>query len=121
MWRTSSETTMAGPQPTERVFRGSASRSGRNADIIPISQLTAEVKAGIRILVVDDERTLRESCASVLRYEGYEVCVCGRGEDAKELVRRGTCGIAMLDLYMTDRSEERRVGKEGRSRWEQER
>src|SRR2546423_5563522 len=102
MWRTSSETTMAGPQPTERVFRGSASRSGRNADIIPISQLTAEVKAGIRILVVDDERTLRESCASVLRYEGYEVCVCGRGEDAKELVRRGTFDIAMLDLYMTD-------------------
>ena len=93
---------MAGPQPTERAFRGSASRSGRNPDIIPISQLTAEVKAGIRILVVDDERTLRESCASVLRYEGYEVCVCGRGEDAKELVQRGTFDIAMLDLYMTD-------------------
>src|SRR5256885_4769250 len=102
MWRTSSETTMAGPQPTERVFRGSASRSGRSADIIPISQLTAEVKASIRILVVDDERTLRESCASVLRYEGIDVCVCGRDEDAKDLVRRGTFDIAMLDLAMPD-------------------
>src|SRR6476619_2123422 len=93
---------MAGLQPTDRQPRGSASRVARTPEIIPISQLTADVKANIRILVVDDERTLRESCASVLRYEGYEVPVCGRGEDAKELVRRGTFDIAMLDLYMSD-------------------
>lgn len=93
---------MAGLQPTDRQPRGAATRVGRTPEIIPISQLTADVKANIRILVVDDERTLRESCASVLRYEGYEVSVCGRGEDAQELVRRGTFDIAMLDLYMSD-------------------
>jgi len=94
--------TMAGLQPSERP-RATPTRSGaRNSDIIPISQLTADIKATIRILVVDDERTLRESCASVLRYEGYEVTLCGRGEDARELVRRGTFDIVMLDLYMSD-------------------
>ena len=41
-----------------------------------------EVKASIRVLVVDDERTLRESCASVLQMDGYNVTVIGRGEEA---------------------------------------
>ena len=93
---------MAGLQPTDHAPRTAGSRPSRNPEIVPISQLTPEVKASIRILVVDDERTLRESCASVLRYEGYEVTLCGRGEEARELVRRGTFDIAMLDLYMSD-------------------
>ena len=42
-----------------------------------------EVKASIRVLVVDDERTLRESCASVLQMDGYNVTVIGRGEEAR--------------------------------------
>jgi PleD family two-component response regulator len=45
----------------------------------PLS-IPPEVKASIRILVVDDERTLRESCASVLQMDGYNVTVLGRGE-----------------------------------------
>ena len=32
-----------------------------------------------RVLVVDDERTLRESCASVLQMDGYNVTLVGRG------------------------------------------
>lgn len=104
---------MAGPQPSDRPSRSSSSRSGDAAGgggngggripaIIPISQLTPDIKSAIHILVVDDERTLRESCASVLRYEGYEVSLCGRGEDARDLVRRGTFDIVLLDLYMSD-------------------
>jgi DNA-binding response OmpR family regulator len=30
--------------------------------------------------VVDDERTLRESCASVLEMDGFNLTVIGRGE-----------------------------------------
>ena len=41
-----------------------------------------EVTARMRVVVIDDEHTLRESCATVLRSEGYDVTVCGRGEEA---------------------------------------
>src|SRR2546426_7017537 len=41
-------------------------------------------RSSIRILVVDDERTLRESCHSVLQAEGYNVVVAGRGNEARE-------------------------------------
>src|SRR6185369_15564463 len=50
------------PEPPPGVI------GGRDPLAIP-----AEVKASIRILVVDDERTLRESCASVLQMDGYNV------------------------------------------------
>ena len=93
---------MAGLQPAERPSRASASRSPRTPEIIAISQLTPDVKATIRLLIVDDDRTLRESCASVLQYEGYEVSLCSRGEEAKDLLRRTPFDIVMLDLYMTD-------------------
>jgi DNA-binding NtrC family response regulator len=63
--------------------------------------ISAEVKAGIRILVVDDERTLRESCASFLETEGYRVTVCGRGEEARNLFRNRMFDIVLLDLYMS--------------------
>ncbi|HET8625480.1 MAG TPA: response regulator, partial [Gemmatimonadales bacterium] len=36
----------------------------------PLS-IPPDVKASIRVLVVDDERTLRESCASVLQMDGF--------------------------------------------------
>ena len=49
----------------------------------PLS-IPSEVKASIRVLVVDDERTLRESCASVLQMDGYNVTLIGRGEEALE-------------------------------------
>jgi DNA-binding NtrC family response regulator len=93
---------MAGPQPTERPPRGATSRSSRTPEIIAISQLTPDVKSSIRILIVDDERTLRESCASVLQYEGYQVSLCSRGEEAKDLLKRTEFDIVLLDLYMAE-------------------
>ena len=44
----------------------------------PLS-IPGDVKASIRVLVVDDERTLRESCSSVLQMDGYNVTIVGRG------------------------------------------
>jgi DNA-binding NtrC family response regulator len=63
--------------------------------------IPASVRAQLQVLVVDDDRTLREGCASVLRMEGYNVTVVGRGEEAIELVKRRRFDIALLDLYMT--------------------
>ena len=59
------------------------------------------VKASIRILLVDDERTLRESCASVLQMDGYNVTLAGRGEEALDLVRNRRFDIILVDLYMS--------------------
>ena len=62
--------------------------------------LTEEVKRTIRILVVDDEHTLRESCASVLQLEGYTVVTCGQGNEALSMVKRRPFDIVLLDLHM---------------------
>ena len=71
--------------------------------IAPDSALVpAELRGTVNILVIDDERTLRESCKMVLDAEGYRVQVCGRGDDALELVRKRRYDIVITDLYMSD-------------------
>src|SRR3989449_241088 len=59
-----------------------------------------EVTARMRVLIIEDEHTLRESCATVLRSEGYDVAVCGRGEEALDLLKRRAYDIVLIDLYM---------------------
>src|SRR5687767_2709308 len=66
----------------------------------PLS-IPSEVKASIRVLVVDDERTLRESCASVLQMDGYNVTLVGRGEEAIDTVKRRKFDVILVDLYMS--------------------
>src|SRR3989442_1871960 len=58
-------------------------------------------RASIKILVIDDERTLRERCVSVLHADGYNVTACGRGEEALELLKRRAFDVVLIDLYMT--------------------
>ena len=70
--------------------------AGRDVLALPV-----DIKESIRILIVDDERTLRESCASVLRGEGYNVTLVGRGEEALELVRRRQFDLVLVDLFMS--------------------
>ncbi len=60
-----------------------------------------DIKANIRIAIIDDERTLRESCATVLQTDGYSVTTIGRGEEALETVRRRKFDIVLVDLYMS--------------------
>ena len=71
---------------------------GDLARLIPVSP---EAKAGMRVLIVDDERTLRESCASVLGAEGYQVATCSRGDEAVQKANRRIFDIALVDLYMS--------------------
>src|SRR5213075_558005 len=72
--------------------------SGSASDPLSVS---AEAKASLRILIVDDDRTLREGCASVLQVEGYNVSITGRGDEAMDLVARRRFDIVLCDLYMT--------------------
>src|SRR6185295_1215492 len=88
--------------PSDAPSRPGESRSASSRDVVGLPQLTPEMKSTIRLLVVDDERTLRESCASVLEYEGYQVSVCSRGDEARDTLKRKKFDVVLLDLYMPE-------------------
>ena len=67
----------------------------------PAANKVPDRGTGLRILVVDDDRTLREGCASVLQMDGHMVTSSGRGEEALDLVRRKRFDIVLVDLYMS--------------------
>jgi DNA-binding NtrC family response regulator len=81
--------------------RSAFARDGREDPSYDVSSdIDSEAKSSIHILIVDDEYTLRESCASLLRQEGYKVSVCANGSEALELIRRRNVDIALIDIYM---------------------
>ena len=73
----------------------------QSRDPAALLSISPEARASIRILVADDEHTLRESCANVLRLEGYQVTVVGRGQEALDLLKRTPFDIVLADLYLT--------------------
>ena len=68
----------------------------------PGTLVTPEFRSSVSILIVDDERTLRESCRTVLSTEGYQLEICGRGDEALQLVKRRRFDIVLVDLYMSE-------------------
>src|SRR5690606_38002467 len=71
--------------------------AGPDLDLIAVDP---GVRKSIEVLVVDDEHSLRESCASLLRSQGFSVTVCGRGDEALRTVNNRRFDIALFDLYM---------------------
>jgi len=57
-----------------------------------------------RILVVDDERSMRELLAIVLRREGYEVLLAENGRAAVETLEREPVDLLISDIKMPDLS-----------------
>lgn len=55
----------------------------------------------IRVAIVDDDRTLREGCATVLRIEGYNVIALGRGDEAIDMLQRTHFDIMLVDVCMS--------------------
>ena len=55
-----------------------------------------------RILVVDDERSMRELLAIVLRREGYEVLLAENGRAAIEMLEREPVDLLISDIKMPD-------------------
>jgi two-component system OmpR family response regulator len=58
--------------------------------------------AQIRVLVVDDEPTLAEVLASVLRYEGWDVRTAGGGASAVRIARDYRPHAVILDIMLPD-------------------
>ena len=57
-----------------------------------------------RILVVDDERSMRELLAIVLRREGYEVLLAENGKSAVDTLEREQVDLLISDIKMPDLS-----------------
>ncbi len=54
----------------------------------------------VRVLVVDDESSIREAIRTTLEYEGYEVDEAKTGQDALEMVSHDSWDVMLLDIKM---------------------
>jgi len=72
-------------------------RSGDENSLVP-----SDFRASLNVLLVDDERTLRESCRSILEGIGYRVEVAANGDQALKLLQRRSYDIVLTDLYMRE-------------------
>ena len=96
--QTLGETQVSSASQSDSVSTPSALPKPDVAALLPVS---AETLASLRVLIADDERTLRESCANVLKLAGYNVVCCGRGQEALEILKRARFDVVLLDLYMS--------------------
>jgi len=55
-----------------------------------------------QILIVDDERGIRDSLSAVLKDEGLAVATCKSGEECLELAREGNFSCILLDIWLGD-------------------
>ena len=60
----------------------------------------ATTQAPARVLVVDDERSMRELLSIVLRRDGYDVLIAEDGAAAVELLKRERVDILITDIRM---------------------
>ena len=76
----------------------------------------------ISILVVDDEKEIADLVEIYLVSDGYKVFKANNAQEGLEILDKEEIHLVLLDIMMPgmdglERSEERRVGKECRSRW----
>ncbi len=70
-----------------------------SAQAAPIKRLDG---SPIRVLVVDDEPSLAELLASVLRYEGWDIQTAGDGASAVRMARDFRPDAIVLDIMLPD-------------------
>jgi two-component system nitrogen regulation response regulator NtrX len=54
------------------------------------------------VLIIDDEESVRNSLAGVMKDEGYDVVTAGSGREGMELLQEMQPAIALLDIAMPD-------------------
>lgn len=65
-----------------------------------ITEDKGSLVAAKRILVVDDEASIRELCARVLQRAGYEVAIAGSGEEAVTRLQGEPFDAVVSDIRM---------------------
>jgi two-component system, NtrC family, response regulator PilR len=70
----------------------------------PAAVVEAEEKltSTLRVLVVDDEQSMRDMLRIVLRRDGYEVSVARNGTEAIEILQREPIDLLLSDIRMPD-------------------
>jgi two-component system, NtrC family, response regulator PilR len=58
--------------------------------------------AGLRVLIVDDEQSMRDMLRIVLRREGYDVSVARDGREAIEILRNHPMDLLLSDIRMPE-------------------
>jgi two-component system, OmpR family, alkaline phosphatase synthesis response regulator PhoP len=53
-----------------------------------------------RVLVIEDDRAIREGLADALAFQGYVALQAGRGDTGLEKVLHGGCDLVILDLVL---------------------
>ncbi len=56
----------------------------------------------MKILVIDDNKSITSSLEKYLKIKGYEVSVCNDGYDGLELIQNGEWDKVLLDLSMPE-------------------
>jgi DNA-binding NtrC family response regulator len=84
-----------GIEDTQAGAAESVELSSRDPLAIP-----ADIKASLRLLIVDDERSLREGLTVTLRAEGYALTAVASGEEALECLKRSPYDIVLTDLHL---------------------
>jgi DNA-binding NtrC family response regulator len=92
---------MTQPFKVSSIPGGRTTAPNGDAAVVELLSLGPDAKSQVRVLVVDDESTLRDSIGSVLRLEGYDVSVCSRGAEALDQLRRRKFDVALVDLYLS--------------------
>src|SRR5918996_2864567 len=68
----------------------------------PESVAPATSGAISRVLVVDDERSMRELLSIVLRRDGYDVLVAANGKQAVDVLKRERLDVLITDIRMPE-------------------
>ena len=61
---------------------------------------SSEISFKPKILVVDDEKVVREGCREVLALEGFEVVLAENGEQGLKMIEEAHFDVILLDLMM---------------------
>lgn len=85
----------------EQVARSTPRESSETLTRLDHSQ---GVATPCRVLLVDDDRALREAVARALRIEGYEVTMASDGRDALALLSTQPAELVLLDISMPSMS-----------------
>mgnify|MGYP003690519799 CR=1 FL=1 len=59
-------------------------------------------KVKIKLLIIDDEKDIRDSLNDILIDEGYEIQLAGNALEAKKIKLSQTFDLILLDIWMPD-------------------
>src|SRR5918996_5224327 len=99
---TSAASTATGAAPTSPSTGSRIASSGGATDSRP--RASGPRVAGNTVLVVDDEKTLRETVAYELEQEGFRVVTAADGRAALEGFRAESPDLVLLDLMLPELS-----------------